>query len=462
MNEATNEVVMENEGLWRHVLSEVELSVSHASFNTWFQHTHIYSKTEGIIVVSVPNSFAKEWLESKFNKFILKSLRGASPDIKDVQFIISPAGSAIPFKFKKKKEEREVVPQDSQFEFQGADKDTNLNHKYTFDDFVVGSSNELAHAAAVSITKNIGTVYNPLFIYGGVGLGKTHLLQAIGNEVLKLHKGKLVKYVSSEKFTSELVAAIQNREMEKFKEEYRKHDVLIIDDVQFLAGKDKTQEEFFHTFNALYEKNKQIILSSDRPPKAIPTLEDRLRSRFEGGMIADIGYPDYEMRLAILKNKVVKKEASLQDEVLEYISHNFQKNIRELEGALNKVIIQMKISKNPLILDDVKRILSPSLATPKKAANIKQIIQSVAGFYGINEKQLIIKTRKQEVVRPRQVIMYLLREEFKFSYPSIGSKIGGRDHTTVMHACEKIGGLLKNDESFAEEIGMIKKLIYSV
>jgi len=457
-----DEPATQNDELWQHVLSEVELNVSRASFNTWFQHTRIHSKADGVVVISVPNSFAKEWLENKFNKFIIKSLRGASLDVKDIKFTIAPQAGPSLIKPKKKKEERELVQSDNQFEFQSADKDTNLNPKYTFEDFVVGSSNELAHAAATSVTKNIGTVYNPLFIYGGVGLGKTHLLQAIGNEVMKLHKGKRVKYVSSERFTSEVVAAIQNKDMERLKEEYRKNDVLIIDDVQFLAGKDKTQEEFFHTFNVLYEKNKQIILSSDRSPRAIATLEDRLRSRFEGGMIADISYPDYETRLAILKKKMAKKEIMLDNEILEYIANNFQKNIRELEGAVNKIIIQMRISKNPVTLDQVKKILSSSINIPKKTANVKQIMQSVANFYGIQEKQLIVKTRKQEVVKPRQVVMYLLREEFKLSYPSIGGKLGGRDHTTVMHACEKINGMVKNDGLFAEEINMIKKLIYSV
>lgn len=458
-----SEQIVQNDELWRHVLSEIELNVSRASFNTWFQHTGIHSKEDGIVTVSVPNSFAKEWLENKFNKFILRSLRGVSSDVKDIKFLIAPAGSHSPvLKFKKEKHDKESIPQENKLEFSETDKDTNLNHKYTFDDFVVGSSNELAHAAAIAVTKNIGTAYNPLFIYGGVGLGKTHLLQSIGNEVLKSYKGKKVKYVTSETFTRELVSALQNKEMERFKEEYRKNDVLIIDDVQFLTGKDKTQEEFFHTFNALYEKNKQIIISSDRLPRAIPTLEDRLRSRFEGGMMADIGYPDYETRLAILKKKMIKKGVVISDEVLEYVAHNFQKNIRELEGAANKVIMQMKITQNPFGIDEVKKILSPSLYAPKKTVNIKHIIQSVAHFYGINEKQLIIKTRKQEVVKPRQVIMYLLREEFKLSYPSIGSKIGGRDHSTVMHACEKIENLLKNNELFVEEINMIKKVIYSV
>src|SRR3989344_1045957 len=258
---------MEYNELWQRVLSEMELNVSKASFNTWFQHTGIQSKQDGVVFVFVPNSFAKEWLENKFNKFILKSLRNISSEVKDVKFVISEIPLPLtPQKQKKKKEaeEKEIVL-DNQFEFAGVDDETNLNNKYTFDEFVVGSSNELAHAAAISVTKNLGTVYNPLFIYGGVGAGKTHLIQAIGNEVAKTNKGKKVKYVSSEKFTNELVNAIQNRSMDRFKEDYRQNDVLIIDDVQFLAGKDKTQEEFFHTFNALYEKNNQIIISSDRP-----------------------------------------------------------------------------------------------------------------------------------------------------------------------------------------------------
>lgn len=455
--------LMEHNELWQHVLSEVELSVSKASFNTWFQHTGIQSKQDGVVFISVPNSFAKEWLENKFNKFILKSLRSASSEVKDIKFVIAAApAAAAPQKPKRKKEEEEKeIVLDNQFEFAGVDSETNLNSKYTFDEFVVGSSNELAHAAAISVTKNLGTIYNPLFIYGGVGAGKTHLIQAIGNEVLKTNKGKKVKYVSSEKFTNELVHAIQNKSMDRFKEDYRQNDVLIIDDVQFLAGKDKTQEEFFHTFNALYEKNKQIIISSDRPPKAIPTLEDRLQSRFEGGMIADIGYPDYETRLAILKNKITRKQVVLDDAIVEFIASNFQKNLRELEGALNKVLVHMKISKTPFSLDEAKKVLYPSIHTPKKNVNIKQIIQAVANFYGVHEKQLIIKTRKQEIVKPRQIVMYLLREEFKFSYPSIGSKIGGRDHTTVMHACEKIEGQLKEDEALAEEFNLIKKIVYN-
>ena len=453
---------MEKDELWQNVLADVELNTSRATFNTWFGGTNIQSIEDNILLVSVPNSFAKEWLENKFNKFILKSIRNFLPEIKDIKFIISQTKNAdLRIVKKKKPEEREELDADSQFDFTGIDQNTNLNQKYTLNDFIVGSANELAHAAVTSVVSNLGTVYNPLFIYGGVGLGKTHLIQALGNEVARLNKNKVVKYVSSEKFTSELVAAIQAKEMEKFKEEYRKCDLLIIDDIQFIAGREKTQEEFFHTFNALYEKNKQIVISSDKPPKAISTLEDRLKSRFEGGMIADIGYPDYETRLAIIKTKLVKKKMSLSNEIIEYVAQNFQKNIREMEGALNKIIIQTKINQNIITLDDVKKILQSSIHIPKKNISVKSVIQTVARYYSINEKQLFLKTRKQEIVKPRQIIMYLLRDELGLSYPSIGGKIGGRDHTTIIHACEKINDNMKNDISLTDEINTIRQIIYS-
>ena len=448
--------------MWQNVLADVELNTSRATFNTWFGGTNIQSIEDNILLVSVPNSFAKEWLENKFNKFILKSIRNFLPEVKDIKFIISQTKNTdLKIIRKKRIEEKDELDADSQFDFTGVDQNTNLNPKYTLNDFIVGSANELAHAAVTSVVSNLGTVYNPLFIYGGVGLGKTHLIQALGNEVARLNKNKVVKYVSSEKFTSELVAAIQAKEMEKFKEEYRKCDLLIIDDIQFIAGREKTQEEFFHTFNALYEKNKQIVISSDKPPKAISTLEDRLKSRFEGGMIADIGYPDYETRLAIIKTKLVKKGVNLSNEIIEYVAQNFQKNIREMEGALNKIIIQTKINQNIITLDDVKKILQSSIHIPKKNISVKSVIQTVARYYSINEKQLFLKTRKQEIVKPRQIIMYLLRDELGLSYPSIGGKIGGRDHTTIIHACEKINDNMKNDISLTDEINAIRQIIYN-
>ena len=455
---------MENNELWQCVLSDIELNISKTSFNTWFKGTSIHSKEGSVVVVSVPSAFAKEWLEGKFYKFILKSLRDVNSEIKDVKFIVTPNKSDLSKTNNLSKRKKEQKKDNNQLELSGLkdNSDTNLNPKYTFDTFVVGSSNELAHAAAKSITKNLGTIYNPLFIYGGSGLGKTHLLQSIGNEVLRLHPEKKIKYISAEKFTNELVSALTAGNMNKFKSKYRQIDLLIIEDVQFLSGKEKTQEEFFHTFNSLYEKNKQIIISSDRPPKAIKTLEDRLRSRFEGGMIADVSYPDFETRLAILKSKIIAKKVSIPDDILIYIAENFKNNIRELEGALNKVLMQLDISENSIItLESAKRILSVESSIPKKVVNIKQILKTVSEFYDVEEKLLLQRVRRQEVVKPRQVAMFLLRNECKVSFPTIGSKMGGRDHTTVIHACEKISKEMKNNNMLAEEINLIKQRLYT-
>jgi len=453
---------MENNELWQCVLSDIELNVSKTSFNTWFKGTEIHSKEGSLVIVSVPSAFAKEWLEGKFCKFILKSLRDSNSEIKDVKFIVATAKTNTQTTLKKKKEDKKEST--NQLEFKGLEPktSTNLNPKYIFDTFIVGSSNELAHAAAKSITNNLGTIYNPLFIYGGSGLGKTHLLQSIGNEVLNKNPEKKVKYLSAEKFTNELVSALTTGNMNKFKNKYRQIDLLIIEDVQFLSGKEKTQEEFFYTFNALYEKNKQIIISSDRPPKAIKTLEDRLRSRFEGGMIADVSYPDFETRLAILKSKIISKKIILGDDILNYVAENFKNNIRELEGALNKVIMQLDISKDSKItLDSVKRILSSETDIPKKMVNIKQILKTVSNFYDVEEKLILQRIRRQEVVKPRQVAMFLLRNECKASFPTIGSKMGGRDHTTVIHACDKISKELKSNNMLAEEINLIKQRLYT-
>lgn len=457
---------MNDQELWQCVLTEVELNISKPNFNTWFKDTGIHSKENGVVIVSVPNAFVKEWLEDKFEKFILKSLRNISSEIKEVKFIITQVKTPVlkPV-VRKKPEHTNEKTNENQLElqdFNNIPKDTNLNPKYTFDSFIVGSSNELAHAAARSVSKNPGSVYNPLFIYGGVGLGKTHLLQSIGNEVLKFDSSKKIKYVSCEKFSSELVSAIQSGEMEKFKNKYRQIDLLIIDDVQFLSGKEKTQEELFHTFNTLYEKNKQIIISSDRPPKAIQTLEDRLRSRFEGGMMADVSYPDMETRTAILQSKIQEKNIDISEEIISYMVSNFKNNIRELEGALNKVIIQINISPNNQIdINSVRKLLSQETNIPKKSINAKQIIKAVADFYDLPEKQLILRTRKQEVVKPRQVAMFLLRNEYKASFPVIGSKMGGRDHTTIIYACEKIENEMKNNNMLADEINLIKQQLYA-
>jgi len=456
---------MTNRELWQAALGEIQLSISKANYITWFKSTDILSKKDGRVVINVPNTFTKEWLENKYSKFILKTLRNISKDIKDVVYIINYQKDKKQTNKKNKKNLKKIdfkIPEEQlNFNQVSVDKKTNLNPRYRFNNFVVASFNELAYAAAQSVVKNLGSAYNPLFVYGEVGMGKTHLLQAIGNAVVQADSSKKVIYLSSEKFINDVISAILNNEMNKLKNYYRKVDVLIIDDVQFLAGKEKTQEEFFHTFNALYENNKQIILSSDRPPKAIATLAERLRSRFEGGMIADISYPDIETRIVILKAKLKELNLELPDDILNYIAFNIQRNIRELEGALNKIIAFVKFSNSIPDKGQVVKILKTIISSPKRRVNYSDIIKTVAIFYDINVKDLIDHSRKKEVVKPRQIAMYLLREELKSSYPFIGSKFGGRDHTTAIYSYEKINKEKKENESLDEELSLIRQRIYN-
>ncbi|MEK7122045.1 MAG: chromosomal replication initiator protein DnaA [Patescibacteria group bacterium] len=452
---------MTNEELWKAVLNEVELEVSRANFVTWFKNTDIAEYKEGVAVVNVPNTFIKEWLEEKYQKLILKSLRNYSHEIRNVSYqIAAPAGDHLKANYTPLKPK--IMPPETQLEFKEFQNnhETNLNPRYTFDSFIIGTFNELAHAASVAVTKNIGTLYNPLFIYGGVGLGKTHLIQATGNEIKKNNPSVKIKYLTSEKFTSEVVDAIQKNEMPAFKTKYRGYDVLIIDDVQFFSRTIQGQEQLFHTFNALYDNNKQIILSADRPPRSIGDIEERLRSRFEGGIMTDIAEPEYESRLAILKTKSIAKNYRLSDEILEYIASNVKQNIRELEGALTLIIAKEKLTGRPLNLDQTREILNKN-AQPKKILTAAQIIKTVAVYYNIEERNLFQKTRKKEVVKPRQVAMYLLREDFNGSYPYIGQKFGGRDHTTAIHSCEKIIKDLKKDERLTEEIKKIREILYN-
>ncbi|MBU4274364.1 chromosomal replication initiator protein DnaA [Patescibacteria group bacterium] len=451
---------MENKDIWQSVLAQIQFHISKANFATWFQNTEVISKKDGIVVVSVPNAFSKEWLSNKYNKLILKGLHGIDDKIKEVEYIIRPQSSKSP-NLKPSLTTEKINIEQLNFEEFKVDKETNLNPRYTFDNFVVGSFNELAHAAALAVSENPGFTYNPLFIYGGVGLGKTHLLQAVGNKIIESLKKKKVKYISSEKFVTGIVTAIRNHSIDAFKTSLSLIDVLIIDDVQFLAGKNKTQEEFFHAFNALYEKNKQIILSSDRPPNAIPELEERLRSRFEGGMIADISLPDYETRLVILKTKLQEKHSELPEEILDYITNNVKKNIRELEGALNRLLIYYKINNTPPTLEVAKKLLKSYIFSPFDIANYKKIIEVVAKFYNLEEKDLFEATRRKEIVGPRQVAMFLLRKELKYSFPAIARKFGGKDHTTAIYACRKVSQKFEENDKLTEEINLIKQRIYS-
>ena len=448
---------MVNEELWQAVLAQIQLNISSANFATWFKNTQITSQKDGVVFISVPNSFVKEWLEQKYNKIIVKILRNLDKDIKDVRYETGKSGLKV---FKKIPS---VISEEGQLEFREfkIDSETNLNPRYTFDTFVVGPFNELAQAAASAVVKSPGQVYNPFFVYGGVGLGKTHLLEAIGNEIVKNFPQKKVKYIPTEKFVSEVISSIRNHQIEELKSTYQTIDVLIIDDVQFLAGKEKTQEEFFYLFNSLYEKNKQIILSSDRQPKAIATLTERLKSRFEGGMITDISFPDFETRLAILKAKCQERKTNFPGEILDYIASNIQKNIRELEGALNILITYQKLNSSVPELKTVKSLLSNLTSSPAKIVNAKKIIKAVSEFFDLKERDLISSSRKKEIVRPRQITMYLLREELKGSFPFIGRKLGGKDHTTAIHAYKKISKELEQNEGLFEEINLIKQRVLS-
>ncbi len=457
---------MTKEELWQAILAQIQLNISQANFATWFKNTEIISWENDQIIISVPNSFAKEWLKNKYNKFIFKILYDLNlnkKEVKEIKYVISKTNLKTANLSPVKQKHPLPLPETEQLEFQEfkVNKQTNLNPRYIFENFVIGPFNELAQAAAWAVTESPGQVYNPLFVYGGVGLGKTHLVQAIGNKITKKFPQKKVKYVSSEKFTSEVITSIKNHTMEDFKLKHRAIDILILDDIQFLAGKEKTQEEFFHTFNSLYEKNKQIIISSDRQPKAIPTLTERLRSRFEGGMITDIGYPDYETRIAILKAKLQEKDANFSDDILDYIASNIQRNIRELEGALNKLVFHQKLVSQPLTLKNIESLFKPLIFSPKKFITPKKIIQVVADFYDIKEKNLLSSLRKKEIVKPRQIVMYLLREELKNSYPFIGEKLGKKDHTTIIHGCKKISKELETNKNLTEEIDLIKQRILS-
>lgn len=463
---------MTNQEIWQAALGELELTISKVKFSTWFRDTTIISSESGKIIISVPHAFAKEWLESKMNKDIFRALQHVTSNgIREIHYQV---GVHAP----RPQERPEIHPQFSvqpsahqqiqRSSLESSDRDkqylaTNLNPKYRFESFVVGSNNELARAACIAVANNLGRSYNPLFIYGGVGLGKTHLLQSVGNAILEKDPNKKVRYISSESFTNEVVEAIRKQTMTQFKDKYRQIDLLIIDDIQFLASKEKTQEEFFYTFNALYESNKQIIISSDRPPKAIPTLEERLRSRFEGGMIADIGAPDLETRVAILQKKLLEKKFTLAENVINYIATNIQNNVRELEGAINRIIAYCQINSSEPSLENAKHILASIITSPaRKATTAQKIIETVAAFYAAEVADLTGKSRKKEIVRPRQIAMYLLREEIKSSFPLIGQELGGKDHTTAMHAYQKVKTEINNEEAARQEIDLIRQRLYIV
>jgi len=448
--------VIDNKKIWDEVLSKIELNISKANFNTWFKDTSVLKYEKGIVYLIVPNEFVKNWLYEKYNRDILKILRNSIENIRTINYIIKDntklKEKILINQFTPSVNNR--LPLDSFY----INKKDNLNPRYTFDSFIVGTFNELSHVAAQTIIKKQGVIYNPLFVYGKTGYGKTHLIQAVGNEIKNKYLNKKVFYITSEKFSVDCVNSIQQNKVNLFKEKYRKYDTLIMDDIQFLSRKERTQEELFHLFNYFYDNNKQIIFSSDRHPNHIPDIADRLKSRFGAGMMVDIQAPDNESRMEILKLKTKINNFYLSDEIIKHIASEIKGNIRELEGIFNSIICQSQLKGRELNIQEIKNLIKTNI-TPKKNISVKEIVKIVAEFYGIEEANIYEKTRKKEVVKPRQLVMYILREDFGISYPSIGEKLGGRDHTTVIHSCEKIKENLKTDSSLIQELEQIKSII---
>ena len=439
--------------LWENALVELELTISKPNFNTWFKDTHIVKIEDGVVYLGVPSQFARDWLSTKFHKDILRSLRGLSDSVRTVEYTISRGP-------KKTTDDTRTVPAaPTELPLENVHSKTNLNPRFTFTSFIVGPFNELAHAAAQAVIRKPGIAYNPLFIYGPTGLGKTHLIQAIGNHFRVHAPDRKVQYVTSEKFSMDYVSSVQVGKIQAFKEKYRQYDLLIMDDVQFLAKMEKTKEEFFHLFNYLHDNNKQLIFSSDQHPNVIQNLEDRLKSRFSAGMIIAISPPDHESRLAIVRSKAAAHNVVVPEDVLDYLASTIEGNVRELEGALNLLLIQLELKNEPLTINDVKVLLRGASSASKKAISVQEVVKTIANFYGVEEMSIYEKTRRKEVVRPRQVIMFLLREDFKVSFPTIGEKMGGRDHTTVIHSCEKIKEDLRTDSILSQELSQIRLML---
>mgnify|MGYP000023502486 CR=1 FL=1 len=456
------------DSLWQAVLGEIELSISRGNFVTWFKNTHLLRRSDDTFVIGVPNVFIKQQLERKYKDLITETLHknGVKPDT--IEFKIHTI--SLP---KRSDDEETVLRQQptASSTNQNARRTTSrsglshkyrqgINERYTFDNFIVGSGNELAHAACQAIALAPGTKYNPLFIYGGVGIGKTHLIQAVGNEVMRNNPEAHVLYVSSEQFVQEFIDAVRFKKNTDFASHYRNADVLIIDDMQFIAGKDKTQEEFFHTFNALHQANKQIIISSDKPPKEIPTLEERLRSRFEWGMSIDMQIPDFETRCAIIQTKADTQPIVIPDDVTEYLANLVQTNIRELEGALNQLIAFCEMRNlNPTV--SIATSLLGGNKTRPKHISAKQIVERTAKHFQIGIEEIVGPKRDKDIVVPRQVAMYMLRSELHLSFPKIARELGRKDHTTAIHSVEKIAKESTFDIDIKNAIEQIKDRLYA-
>lgn len=435
---------------WQATLGQLQMEMPKATYDTWVKDTSYIKHEEDTFIISVQNAYARDWLENRLTSTATKMLSGIMDTPQKIVFTLQT-------------NDDDIVEQDDAVVIERTNVATKVeqgifNTRYSFSNFVVGPNNRMAHAASQAVAENPSNAYNPLFLYGGVGLGKTHLLHAIGSEINRY--GKNMLYVSSEEFTNDLINAIRKHDTSSFRERYRKIDVLLIDDIQFIAGKESTQEEFFHTFNTLHGQNKQIVISSDRPPKAMVTLEERLRSRFEWGLIVDIQPPELETRLAILRSKAERAKRQVDNDILEYIAHKIQSNIRELEGALTRVLAFSDFSGKPLDMEMAKMALIdfvPVMGTPDS----NQILNTVAKAYNLTNEELLSRNRTKSIALPRQVAMYLLREVGNASLPQIGEQLGGRDHTTVMYACEKVADLIERDDMFRRQVFQIRDQLFS-
>ncbi|MCY7419501.1 MAG: chromosomal replication initiator protein DnaA [Chloroflexi bacterium] len=464
---------MDAKQVWRAALGELQVSLSPANFETWLKDTALVTVDDTLFRVAVPSGFAKDWLESRYRSLISQTLarvvgysvtlefevREVAPseraDSEDEPEAKEPAAAAAAKQPAKVRLESGRVggPEGGS---------VSLNPRYTFRTFIVGSANRLAHAASLSVAERPGHAYNPLFLYGGVGLGKTHLMHAIGNAVIARFPRKRVVYVTSEKFTNEFITCVQQGRFDDFRARYRRIDLLLIDDIQFIADKERTQEEFFHTFNAIHDEGKQVVLSSDRPPRQIATLEERLRSRFEWGLIADLTVPDLETRIAILRAKAEEQSVPISSQALEFIARKVASNIRELEGALNRIVAYASMQGMPISADLAQAVLSNVLYNPRRrAVTPERIAQAVSEYYGVDMEALKGQKRERAIVMPRQIAMYLMRAETEVSLLRIGAELGGRDHSTVLHACNKINREMQENEDLRRELAAVRELIYT-
>ena len=440
---------MDAKRAWQAVLGQLQMEMAKATYDTWVRDAAFVAYEDGTFIIGVQNAYARDWLESRLTSTINRMLIGLMDRSVEVRFVV--------WQERTQPETAPVVSEETEDELIPQARRITLNTRYTFDTFVVGASNRLAQAASMAVAESPARAYNPLFLYGGVGLGKTHLLHAIGN--VAQQSGLSVLYVSSEEFTNDLINAIRSHTTQAFRDKYRMTDVLLIDDIQFIAGKESTQEEFFHTFNTLHGQDKQIVISSDRSPKAMSTLEERLRSRFEWGLIADIQPPDFETRLAILRSKADRMGRDVPGEIMEVIAQRMQSNIRELEGALNRIVAHADLRGIPLTKELVNIALI-DLLPQRREVEPKEVVRMVADAFGITVDQILARDRSRAVALPRQIAMYLLREEAQISLPQIGDVLGGRDHTTVMYACDKVSDLLEEDDRLRRQVVDIRDQLY--